>query len=182
MPFFLTWTVSASTATYSSIPYSQTSAATNFITPIRVVIPIPPWQIPGPTSDEPALFLMAQRAQERAIRRREREMDGHLAEVKERAQQLLLRHLTEEQRESFLAYKFFVVKGRSGERYRIEDRGHMVANIAVLTRHVGLEAVKHRLCGHCDRSIPLADQLLAQKLMIEGAEDEFLRIANRHAA
>lgn len=123
------------------------------------------------------------RAQERAIRRRAAEMARHSENVQQRARELLLRNLTQEQRDSFNEHKFFVVEGRSGDRYRIEDRGHMVGNVAVLSRHIIRgEVVKHRLCGHCDRSIPLADQLLAQKLMIEGAEDEFLRIANRHAA
>lgn len=122
------------------------------------------------------------RAQERAIRRREEEFRRHSIDAQNRARELLLRHLTEEQRESFLQNKFFVVEGRSKTRYRIEDRGHMVANVAVLVRHVGMEVVQHRLCGHLERRIPMGDQLLAQKFMLEGAEDEFLRLANRHAA
>lgn len=94
------------------------------------------------------------------------------------ARDLLLRCLSSEQRASLERDKWFVVEGRSGRRYRVRDLGHTVANIDVLEG----ERVTHRLCGHLqDGAIPLADHLLAQKLMLEGDEDSFLRLANRHA-
>jgi hypothetical protein len=59
--------------------------------------------------------------------------------------------------------------------------GHtLIANIVVLA--FGGDSAVYRLCGHCHRSLPMGDQLLAQKLMLEYDEDEFLKIANRHAA
>jgi hypothetical protein len=99
-------------------------------------------------------------------------------EINTRARELLLSKLTAEQRETFERNNWFVVEGGStGTHYRLE--GHtLTANIVVLVD----DRPTHRLCGHCDRSIPMSDQLLAQKLMLELDESEFLRIANRHAA
>ncbi len=118
----------------------------------------------------------AARQQERIVQRRTRDMARHADDVQQRARELLLQHLTPGQRESFLTNKFFVVEGgRSKRRYRIEDLGHLVANIRVIEERGG------RLCGHIRApGIPMGDHLLAQKLMLEGSEEEFLRLANRH--
>jgi hypothetical protein len=104
----------------------------------------------------------------------------HKEPAQERAENLLLSHLTKQQRKTFRKNKWFIVEGgRSKQKYRIQDRGHLVANIEALDG----DKVKHRLCAHCDlRAIPMGDHLLAQKLMLEFDEDEFLKIANRHAA
>lgn len=123
--------------------------------------------------------MLALRAQERAVRRREAEMARHSEDARERARALLLRHLSEEQRESYLQYRSFVVVGASRTRYRVHDQGHMVGNIVVLDHE---NRPSHRLCGHCKSDIPMGDQLLAQKLMLEADEETFLRLANRHAA
>jgi hypothetical protein len=105
---------------------------------------------------------------------------GHPKEARDRAQALLLEHLSPAQRETFDKNKWFVVEGgKSGKKYRIEANDDLVANIAVMDGTM----IRHRLCGHCDiRRVPLADHLLAQKIMLESEEDEFLRVANRHAA
>jgi hypothetical protein len=98
----------------------------------------------------------------------------------ERARGLLLEHLTPEQRTTFEQNKWFVVVGgKTGKKYRIRDKGDLVANVDALDG----ERVTHRLCAHAPSgSIPLGDQLLAQKITLEFDEDEFLRKANRHAA
>jgi hypothetical protein len=91
----------------------------------------------------------------------------------DRARELLLSHLTEEQRATFIENRWFVVVGgRSRMRYRIET-GHLVANVRRLDDGA-------RLCAHCDHSLPMDDHLIAQKLMLEYDEDAFLAIANRH--
>jgi hypothetical protein len=91
----------------------------------------------------------------------------------DRARELLLSHLTEEQRATFIENRWFVViGGRSRMRYRIET-GHLVANVRRLDDGA-------RLCAHCDHSLPMDDHLIAQKLMLEYDEDAFLAIANRH--
>jgi hypothetical protein len=95
-----------------------------------------------------------------------------------RARELLLSKLTQEQRETFERNNWFVVTGgKTNTRYRLE--GHtLIANIVVLSG----DNAAYRLCGHCHRSLPMSDHLLAQKLMLEYDEEEFLKIANRHAA
>jgi hypothetical protein len=120
---------------------------------------------------------------ERHARRQQPALAAHPKPAQDRARELLLSHLTLEQRETFEHNKWFVVKGgKSGKLYRIRDGGHVVANIEVM-RAVGYNDVDHRLCAHCDASkYPLGDHFLAQKLMLEFDEEAFLRIANRHAA
>lgn len=104
----------------------------------------------------------------------------HTPEAETRARDLLLQHLSPEQRSTFKRHKWFVVEGgRTGKRYRVRDLGHLRGNVDVLDG----ERVDHRLCGHADQNVvPLEDNLLAQKLMLEADEDEFLALANRHAA
>lgn len=114
----------------------------------------------------------------------------HDEAARARSLELLLAHLSPAQRETFERNKWFVVEGgKSKQRYRIRDAGHMVANIDVLALEklpeppFHKEVVKHRLCGHCDLSaVPLFDQLLAQKMMLEFDEERFLSLANRHQA
>jgi hypothetical protein len=99
-------------------------------------------------------------------------------QVELKARELLLEQLTPEQRASFEQHDWFLVRGQSGRRYRIRDDGHVVANIDVLAPD---QQVLHRLCGHlADPVVPLADHLLAQKLMLEADEEAFLRLANQH--
>lgn len=123
-------------------------------------------------------YRVAEREQRRELR--------HEAAARDRANELLLEHLTPAQRQTFAKNQWFVVEGgMSKTRYRIRAKGSLVANIDVMAAigHEGESKVVHRLCGHCDpRAMPLADHLLAQKLMLEFDEEEFLKIANRHAA
>ena len=101
--------------------------------------------------------------------------------AKRRARELLFEHLTPRQRETFDANGWFIVEGgRSKTQYRIRAVESMVANVDVLRADA---RTSHRLCAHVRvGTVPLGDQLLAQKVMIELAEDDFLRVANRHAA
>lgn len=96
------------------------------------------------------------------------------------AERLLLEHLTEEQRQTYRRNGWFVVHGgKSKRQYRIRKNPSMIANVDVLE----CDMVVHRLCGHCRLDqVPMGDNLLAQKVMLEIAEDDFLRIANRHAS
>lgn len=95
------------------------------------------------------------------------------------AHDLLLEHLTEAQRKTFAKNGWFVVEGgRSKTQYRIRS-GSIAGNIDVMS---GKRAT-HRLCCHApDHVMPHGDHLLAQKMMLEYAEDDFLKIANRTAA
>jgi len=99
--------------------------------------------------------------------------------AQQRAEALLLSHLTAEQAGTFRDNKWFVVEGgKSKRKYRVRTNGELVANIDVMDG----DRVAHRLCGHINHTagVPTNDHFLAQKVMLELAEDEFLRLANRH--
>jgi hypothetical protein len=90
-----------------------------------------------------------------------------------RARELLLAHLTGEQRKTFEENGWFVVEGgRTKQKYRVNGKS-IAGNIDVL-------GTDHILCAHAPHSmIPHFDHLLAQKVMLELAEDDFLLVANR---
>jgi hypothetical protein len=97
----------------------------------------------------------------------------------DRARELLLSKLSPEQRESFTKNKWFIVEGGlTKTKYRIRSSTY-AGNIDVLDV---ANNVAYRLCVHCSSTIPLEDHLLAQKIMLELAEDDIVRLANRHAA
>lgn len=93
----------------------------------------------------------------------------------ERANELLHAHLTDAQRSDLARDGFFFVDSLRGNKYRIR-RGR-VGNVDAM--HQCGEKVSHRLCAHPQLYVPDGDTMLAQKLMLEHNEDEFLRLANR---
>ena len=106
--------------------------------------------------------------------------------ARKRAMKLLLSNLTKKQKEQFAKHKFFVIEGgKSKRKYRIrgnpENASIPMANIDVL-HHDNDNNVDHKICFHLSYGIPLGDQLLAQKLMLENDEDRAIEVSNRHAA
>lgn len=101
-------------------------------------------------------------------------------EAEARSRELLLSHLTADQRDTFDKNRWFVViGGRSGQRYRIRTGTGFNGNIDVMQKG----SVQSRLCCHCcSGDVPDHDQYLAQKIALMWDEDNFLRMANRHAA
>lgn len=99
-------------------------------------------------------------------------------EALHKSRDLLLAHLTPEQRDTFENRKWFVVHGgRTRTKYRIRTESY-THNIDVLRG--GGDRVSHQLCAHCaGTNIPLHDHHLTQKLSLECDEDYFLSIANR---
>lgn len=95
-----------------------------------------------------------------------------------KARELLLSHLTPEQRRTFERNKWFVVEGGvTKKRYRIDASGGVAGNVRELNARGD---VVHTYCAHLgDRLIPPDDHYLTQKLMLEYDEQEFLRVANR---
>jgi hypothetical protein len=89
----------------------------------------------------------------------------------ERSLNLLLRCLTPAQRAEFKASNAFKVRGESGQRYRITYG--TTANVEVLSQS---GAVLRQLCAG-PLELPTPAVMLAQKLMLENREAEFLRIA-----
>lgn len=171
--FYVCQTASSSTATTScyqatnAMQFIRYAQAYNSATNSR-------WYSQAGNQEAPEVWMERQR------RAQAKRLEAHSREARERAMGLLLDSLSPAQRETFEKKRWFVVEGgKSGKKYRIHANDNVAANIEVLEG----ERVSHRLCGHCDISkVPLGDHLLAQKLTLQFAEDDFLRIANRHAA
>jgi len=120
-----------------------------------------------PTAEQQAQW---RKIEEQQAQRREEEQK-QLAEAKKRADVLLKAHLTPQQWEELEeknCFHLFV----GDKKYRI-NRGRS-QNIQLLNSH-GL--VVKTLCAHPSEMIPDADTMLVQKLMLENAEQDFLRIA-----
>lgn len=96
------------------------------------------------------------------------------AAAEERAKQLLTAHLTEDQVRSLNEQSAIVVRAESGRQYRL--RKGWAGNVDGLADDGKVEC---RYCIHPNAHVPEYDNLLAQKLMLETNEAEFLRIANR---
>jgi len=112
-----------------------------------------------------------QREEQERSRKYEEEQ-RKLAEAKQRADELLKAHLTPQQREEFEQHnQFHLLIG--DKKYRIR-RGRS-RNIQLVNEQ---GAVVKTLCAHPSVMVPDGDCLLAQKLMLETDEQEFLRIAN----
>lgn len=93
-------------------------------------------------------------------------------EANERAMVLLKSCLTPEQRACLERNKYFIVQAKSGRRYRIDEGTH--GNVRTLDRD---NKVIERLCIQ-PGGVPVGDSMLAQKLLIEAAEDIFRQHAN----
>ena len=91
--------------------------------------------------------------------------------TEEKAIQLLEIFLTPEQIRSMKEQKAFVIKSELGSMFRLREK-NTVEEID------GVGNVMGRYCIAPVGRLPAGDVLLAQKLMLEGAEREFRRIAN----
>jgi hypothetical protein len=111
----------------------------------------------------------------RAATERQRKIDDERKQAKDRAAQLLDSNLTDAQRSDLKRDGFFFVDSLHGNKYRIR-RGR-AGNVDRM-KDCG-KNVSHRLCAHPMDYIPDSDTMLAQKLLLEHDEDEFLRAANR---
>ena len=94
------------------------------------------------------------------------------AAADERAEKLLVDHLTPQQYEQLRACGYFEVNVK-GRTYRI-FRGWSM-NVQLVD---GGGKKLRSYCAVPKLHVPIADQMLAQKLMLEFEEHEFLRVAN----
>lgn len=104
------------------------------------------------------------------------EREKKRAEAARRGRKLLLSHLSAVQKAEFRRLERFHVVSRSGRRYRI--RLGRARNVDLLRADGSIEAV---FCIQPEQDVPDEDTVLAQKLLLECAEDDFLRIANKGA-
>ncbi len=106
-----------------------------------------------------------------------REQHRQWKEVQGRARRLLEAHLDEEQMAEFNKKLRFRVRGSDGLIYLITFETH--GNVwQIETGATGKTIPRQNYCIVPKEDIPIYDQMLAQKLMIETDLDEFKRIAN----
>lgn len=96
------------------------------------------------------------------------------AEIEARAEALLKANLDAQQAAEFEKERAFTVISKDGQRrYRVRKGWqHNVERIDAAGKKL------HTLCAHPTDSVPHYDNMLAQKLLLEHAEDEFLKMAN----
>jgi hypothetical protein len=94
-----------------------------------------------------------------------------------RARELLREHLDDDQRAEYDRRRSFVVVTERGRRYRIKS----TSSYNVHGEADGIDYCVQLRSDATARGVPLEDQMLAQKLLLELDEPRFLRIANRRA-
>ena len=119
----------------------------------------------------------AQPAETAAQRERRKKLAEGSAAAEEKAKQLLLESLDEQQRQEYGASKKFHVVSASGQRYEVDCRKKM-HNVFRLDEQ---GKPKTEYCIYQKGDCPLPDNHLAQKLLLEADEGEFLRLANARA-
>lgn len=94
--------------------------------------------------------------------------------AEEKAEELLLMCLSDEQKEMYLKYGYLEINTDKA-KYRIKKG--WAKNVEKIG-HDGKTELKY--CIHpSDCTVPIPDSMLAQKLMLEYNEQEFLRLANK---
>ena len=91
-----------------------------------------------------------------------------------RSVKLLTSHLTSEQLIELEQHRYFRMRGRDGRTYKISTRTH--GNVWLLNPE-GEEVMNFCIVLQ-DSTIPIYDQMLTQKLMLEFDPETFYRIAN----
>lgn len=95
-----------------------------------------------------------------------------------RAEELLRKYLSQEQKVTLDKHGWFEVNGKSGTLYRIR-KGRSI-NVDVLDKKT--KQVVHKLCAHPVMNVPDFDTMLTQKVMLEVDEASFLKVARKWAA
>jgi len=90
-----------------------------------------------------------------------------------KAEKLLLSCLSPEQRDTYQKKGLFYLYTKSGKRYRIE-KGRS-GNVRLVNDK---DVILKRYCIHPIEQVPDQDTMLAQALLLQSNEAEFLRVAN----
>jgi hypothetical protein len=107
----------------------------------------------------------------------ERERQAERGKASERATELLLSLLSEEQAATYREHGWFEVRGSSGRRWRVRNRGQS-GNVDLMP-----EAGEEReatYCAHPPGGLPDADAHVAQMLALVTDDTTFERTANVH--
>ncbi len=107
------------------------------------------------------------------------------AAAQARAEALLLENLDQTQAAEFKKSRQFVVHVKDKDKDKNQERRYLVkygfqSNVKLLDEKTGQPVAG--FCIHPPGDFPVPDIMLAQKLLLECDEKEFLRIANRRAA
>lgn len=130
------------------------------------------------TTYEETAEQQAEREQRQAqAELRARQAGEARVKANDRAKELLLSLLTPAQAATYAEHGWFEVRGKSGRRWRIRDRGQS-GNVDLMPE-IGDER-EASYCAHPPGSLPAADAHLAQLLYLATDDDEFLRVANCH--
>ena len=132
------------------------------------------WQPAPLTAEEVAEQARQARQREEESLRATEERVRIAREAEARAAELLKANLNESQAREFESEQAFTVISKDGERRYKVTRGWQ-HNVIKLDAHGKRLAT---LCAHPVHAVPESDNMLAQKLMLEHAEEEFLKIAN----
>jgi len=178
------WAITNSATTTNSYIIDQCTAAANAVwrsagwqqcnhTKVRWTPSVVAQETPEQRVERAAREELARQARERDAAQRRVFMDT----AKSRARKLLLSMLNPMQQKQLDEKNYFdlTVFSKDGSQrvYRIE---HGYAGNVKLLGADG-QPVK-RYCIHADSRLPNEDQMLAQKLLLEANEEDFLRIAN----
>lgn len=125
-----------------------------------------------PTTEEKE----AQRKRDEEYREKCRKENEERLIAEEKAKKLLLENIDEENRKRYEKDKLIIVTAKKSNRvYQIKHgRSGNVVQLDAKNKPI------KRFCMHPIAMVPDADTVLAQKLMLEHNEDEFLRLANVH--
>lgn len=117
----------------------------------------------------------ALRLQQEERNRRQAEIEAKRVAAQKKATELLLENLDAEQQIEFNQHKRFTVhvRGKVDQHYLIEY-GY-AGNVKLF--HKGKAIAK--FCIHPAHNLPNEDVMLAQKLLLETNEEQFLKIANK---
>lgn len=156
-----------STTTYSSgsIWYTWCSDSTA----MAEAVTISSYPIHEPSEEE--LAERAREAEERDKARQEQQRQQEIA--LEKSKQLLLDSLDEPNQERLHRDRQIHVWSKSGKSFRIKcGRQHNIFEMDAEGKDI------REYCIHVKDVVPNFDNMLAQKLMLESYEEEFLRVAN----
>jgi hypothetical protein len=174
--YTMTTTTTGTASALSDWTAAITTSATTSYTTTNLIWSS--WNTQLVVSGEASERMLAQYEAQRSVNaERYRVEAGERDLAKARAERLLVEALSPKQAEELQAKGHFHldVHSKDGARrtYRI-NRGR-ARNVQQVD--TGGRVIKH-LCAHPTMLVPDADTMLAQKLWLETAEEEFLRVAN----
>lgn len=174
--YWATGTTAATCATSDSVwcEWNTTASTTTYATTASAPVVWQRWntvqKAPELTAEQQAAAEANRLAHEQAAEKAKKEQE----EATRRAEELLNRHLNEEQRKQYRKEKKFKVIGGDGAAFEIGSQWS--GNVSELN---GRGKPIRRFCAHPREQVPIPDLMLSQKLMLETDPEAFRKIANK---